>query len=159
MKGKTIGYYKNVQNVGYCVADTDVNVGMGVILNRAEKTAKLPASEDEAKKCHRIVSNINVNPEMHNFADTLTIKKGEYVRADDLLTVINMEMEFADYEVADGVESLNAGDKLVFAETTGLLKKSEAVTDYTVYFEVIEKTAYMGKGILAVVRAGALATE
>ncbi len=159
MKGKTIGYYKNVQNVGYCVADADVQVGMGVILDRANKTAKLPEDETKAKACYRIVSNINVNPEMHDFKDTLTIKKGEYVRADDLLSVINMEMEFADYEVTDGVESLNAGDKLVFAETTGLLKKSDAVTGYTVYFEVIEKTAYMGNGILVVVRAGALATE
>lgn len=56
MKAKTIGYFKNVQNVGYCKAAVDLKVGMGVILDRAAKTANLPASADEAKACHRIVT-------------------------------------------------------------------------------------------------------
>lgn len=51
MKAKTIGYFKNVQNVGYCKAAVDLKVGMGVILDRAAKTANLPASADEAKAC------------------------------------------------------------------------------------------------------------
>ncbi len=151
MKAKTIGYFKNIQNVGYCKAAADLKVGMGVMLDRATKTANLPASADDAKKCHRIVSNINDKPEMHNFSEAVVVKKDEYVRADDLLTAANMEMEFADDEINGGVDSVAVGDTLVFG-TDGLIVKSDAVTGYQVYFEVIEKTAYMGKGILAVVR-------
>lgn len=152
MKAKTIGYYKNVQNVGYCKAAVDLKVGMGVILDRVAKTASLPADETEAKACHRIVTNINDKPEMHNYSETVEVKKGEYVRADDLTSVANMEMEFAKYEIKDGdYDALAAGDTLVFG-TDGLLTKAADVTGYKVYFEVIEKTAYMGAGILAVIR-------
>ena len=142
MKAKTIGYYKNVQNVGDVNAAVDLKVGMGVVLNRAARTANLPASEEEAKACFRIVSNINDKPEMRNFEETLTVKAGEKVRADDLTTVANLEMEYA---------GISVGDKLVFG-TDGLLAKSANVTGYKVYFEVTKKTAYMGKGVLVVVR-------
>ena len=131
MKYKTIGAFKGVQNVGNCKAVVDLKVGMGVILDRAAKTANLPASEDEAKACYRIVTNINDKPEMHNFSETVMVKAGEFVRADDL--------------------TLAAGDKMVFG-TDGLIVKADAVDGYKVYFEVIEKTAYMGSGILAVIR-------
>lgn len=151
MKPKTIGYIKGVQNVGNCEAAVDLKVGMGVILDQAALTAKLPASEAEAKACYRIVSNINDKPEMHNFEDTLTVKAGEMVRADDLTSVANLEMEFASYEISTDYATLAVGDKLVFG-TDGLLAKSGAVTGYKVYFEIIKKTAYMGKGILAIIR-------
>ena len=62
MQAKTIGYYKNVQNVGDVDAAVDLKVGMGVVLDRAARTANLPASEEEAKACFRIVSNINDKP-------------------------------------------------------------------------------------------------
>ncbi len=152
MKPKTLGYYKNIQNVGYCKAVVDLKVGMGVILDRATKTAKLPADDTEAKACHRVVTNINDKPEMHNYSGTVEVKKDEYVRADDLTSVANMEMEVAKYEIKDGdYDTLAAGDTLVFG-TDGLLTKADAVTGYRVYFEVIEKTAYMGAGLLAVIR-------
>ena len=141
MKAKTIGYYKNVQNVGDVNAAVDLKVGMGVVLNRAAHTANLPASEEEAKACFRIVSNINDKPEMRNFK----------VRADDLTTVANLEMEFASYEISTDYAGISVGDKLVFG-TDGLLAKSADVTGYKVYFEVTKKTAYMGKGVLVVVR-------
>lgn len=151
MKAKTIGYFKGVQNVGNCEAAVDLKVGMGVILDQAALTAKLPASADEAKVCYRIVSNINDKPEMHNFEETLMVKAGEKVRADDLTSVANLEMEFAHYEISTAYDSIAVGDKLVFG-TDGLLAKSADVTGYKVYFEVIKKTAYMGKGILAIIR-------
>lgn len=151
MKPKTIGYIKGVQNVGNCEAAVDLKVGMGVILDQAALTAKLPASADEAKACYRIVSNINDKPEMHNFEETLTVKAGEKVRADDLTSVANLEMEFAYYEISTDYATIAVGDKLVFG-TDGLLAKSAAVTGYKVYFEVINKTAYMGKGVLAIIR-------
>ena len=141
MKAKTIGYYKNVQNVGDVNAAVDLKVGMGVVLNRAARTANLPASEEEAKACFRIVSNINDKPEMRNFEETLTVKAGEKVRAD----------EFASYEISTDYAGISVGDKLVFG-TDGLLAKSANVTGYKVYFEVTKKTAYMGKGVLVVVR-------
>ena len=152
MKGKTIGYIKGVQNVGDCTAVVDLKVGMGVVLDRAAQTANLPASADEAKACYRIVSNINDKPEMHNFSETLDVLKGECVRADDLTSVANLEIEFAKYEIKDGdYDGLAAGDKLVFG-TDGLIAKTADATGYKVYFEVIEKTAYMGLGLLAVIR-------
>lgn len=152
MKYKTIGAFKSVQNVGYCKATTELKVGMGVILDRAAKTAALPTDENEAKTCHRIVTNINDKPEMHNFSETVVVAEGEFVRADDLTTVANLEIEFADAEINGGVDSVEAGDTLVFG-TDGLIVKNESVDDYAVHFEVIEKTAYMGKGILAIIRA------
>lgn len=152
MKYKTIGAFKSVQNIPYCKATVDLKVGMGVILDRAAKTAALPADDSEAKACHRIVTNINDKPEMHNFIETVVVREGEYVCADDLKTVANLEIEFADAEINGGVDSVEAGDTLVFG-TDGLIVKAAAVDGYAVYFEVIEKTAYMGKGILAVIRA------
>ena len=157
MKGKTLGYIKGVQNVPYCKANVDLKVGMGVILDRANGLAKLPASADEAKACHYIVSNINDKPEIGNFRDTLEVKKGEYVRADDLTSVANLEMEFADYEVTGGVDALADGDVLGFG-TSGLLEKLEAAQEgadpadgYKVSFKFIRKTGYMGKGIIVLV--------
>lgn len=151
MKGKTLGYIKGVQNDGTCVAAVDLKVGMGVVLDHAALTAKLPASEAEAKTCYRIVSNINDKPEMRNFDDSLTVKKGEKVRADDLTSVENLPMEFASYEISTDYSTLAVGDKLVFG-TDGLLAKAAAVTGYKVYFEITNKTAYMGKGVTAIVR-------
>lgn len=151
MKYKTIGAFKSVQNVGDCKAYTDLKVGMGVVLDRVNHTAKLPASADEAKACFRIVTNINDKPEMHNFEETLTVKKDEYVRADDLTTVANLEAEFASYEITTAYADLAVSDKLVFG-TDGKLAKATDVTGYKVYFEIIEKTAYMGKGVLVVIR-------
>lgn len=152
MKPKTIGYYKNVQNVGTCKATAELKLGMGVILDRAAKTASLPASDAEAKACHRIVTNINDKPEMHNYSETVVVAKGDYVRADDLTSVANMEMEFAHYEIKDSdYDGLAKGDKLVFG-TDGLIAKTADATGYKVYFEFVEKTAYMGKGALLVIR-------
>ena len=80
-----------------------------------------------------------------------SVKAGEKVRADDLTTVANLEMEFASYEISTDYAGISVGDKLVFG-TDGLLAKSADVTGYKVYFEVTKKTAYMGKGVLVVVR-------
>ena len=151
MKPKTIGYFKSVQNVGNCEATVDLKNGMGIVLDQAALTASLPASDAEAKACYRYVSNINDKPEMHNFEETLTVKTGEKVRADDLTSVANLEMEIAHYEISTDYAEIAVGDNLVFG-TDGLLAKSSAVTGYKVYFEVIKKTAYMGKGLLAIVR-------
>jgi len=151
MKYKTIGAFKNVQNVGNCKAAVDMKVGMGVILNQVNKTAKLPTTADEAKAAYRIVTNINDKPEMHNFSQTVEVKTGEYVRADDLTTVGNLEIEFAASEISTAYASVAVNDKLVFG-IGGLLEKSNDVDGYKVYFEVIEKTAYMGNGVLAVIR-------
>lgn len=151
MKYKTIGAFKNVQNVGNCKADADLKVGMGVILDRVAKTAKLPSSEAEAKACHRIVTNINDKPEIPLLNDWNVIKKGEFVRADDLTTVANLEIEFAKDEIATDYATIAVGDKLVFG-TDGLLAKATDVDGYKVFFEVIEKTAYMGAGVLAIIR-------
>lgn len=153
MKGKTLGYIKGVQNVPYCRANVDLKVGMGVILDRANKLAKLPATADEAKACRHIVSNINDKPEIGNFIDSIVVKKGEFVRADDLVSVDGLEMEFADYEITGGVDALAKDDVLGFG-TTGLLEKLTAASEgadpadgYKVSFKVIRKTGYMGKGV------------
>ena len=151
MKYKTIGAFKNVQNVGNCKADTDLKVGMGVILDRVAKTAKLPSSDAEAKACHRIVTNINDKPEIPLLNDWNVIKKGEFVRADDLTTVANLEAELAKDEISTDFTTIAVGDKLVFG-TDGLFAKVTDVDGYKVFFEVIEKTAYMGAGVLAIIR-------
>lgn len=151
MKYKTIGAFKSVQNVPDHKAASDMRVGMGVILDRVSKIASLPASADEAKTCFRIVTNINDKPEIHNFDDSCIVLKDEFVRADDLTTVANLEIEFAEGEITTDYTQIAVGDKLVFG-VGGLLEKAESVDGYKIWFEVIGKTAYMGKGILAVIR-------
>ena len=148
MKYKTIGAFKNVQNVPYCKAASNLNVGMGVILDRVAKTATLPATADECKAVNYVVTNINDKPELYNSEDTFLVKQGEYVRADDLRTVNGLEVEFAAFEIDGGTTTLNVGDTLVFG-TTGLLETSANASDYATSFKVIGKTAYMGDGILA----------
>ena len=150
MKYKTIGAFKNVQNVPYCKATTDLMVGMGVLINRAAKTAKLPATEDEAKTVQYMVTNICDKPDVPLMNTPWKVPSGDHVRADDLATVDNMEIEFAASEISDTYADLAVNDTLVFG-TDGLLKAVEDVAGYRVYFEVIAKTAYMGSGILAVI--------
>lgn len=148
MKYKTIGAFKNVQNVPYCKAASDMKVGMGVILDRVAKTATLPTSEEEAKSVVYIVTNINDKPELHNSPETFVVNEGEFVRADDLRTVNGLEIEFAAFEITDGTDALAAGDALVFG-TDGKLVKADAADGYAVCFKVISKTPYMDDGILA----------
>ena len=141
MKYKTIGAFKNVQNVPYCKAASDMKVGMGVILDRVAKTATLPASEDDAKKVAYIVTNINDKPELHNSPETYVVNEGEYVRADDLRTVNGLEIN-------GGTTGLAAEDLLVFG-TDGKIVKTTSADGYAVCFKVIRKTPYMDDGILA----------
>lgn len=58
MKYKTIGAFKNVQNIPYCKATEDMKVGMGVVLDRAAKTASLAEDDTAAKAIVHIVTNI-----------------------------------------------------------------------------------------------------
>lgn len=148
MKYKTIGAFKNVQNVPYCKATVDLHIGMGVVIDRVAKTASLPTSEDEAKKVTYIVTNINDKPELHNSPETYVVNIGEFVRADNLRTVNGLEAEFAAFEIDGGTSALSAGDVLAF-DTTGLIKKVSDATGYAVTFKVVAKTAYMDDGILA----------
>ena len=98
MKYKTIGAFKNVQNIPYCKATEDMKVGMGVVLDRAAKTASLAEDDTAAKAIVHIVTNINDKPELHNSPETYVVNAGEYVRADDLRTVNGLEIEFAAFE-------------------------------------------------------------
>ena len=141
MKYKTIGAFKNVQNIPYCKATEDMKVGMGVVLDRAAKTASLAEDDTAAKAIVHIVTNINDKPELHNSPETYVVNAGEYVRADDLRTVSGLEID-------GGTDGLAAGDALVFT-TSGLVKKVADATGYAVSFKVIAKTAYMDDGILA----------
>lgn len=150
MKYKTIGAFKNVQNVPYCKAAVDLHVGMGVILDRVAKTAALPTDDSEAKEVVYIVTNINDKPELHNSPETYVVNAGEYVRADDLRTVNGLEAEFAAFEINGGTDTLAVGDVLVFG-TDGLLVKTSDATGYAVSFKVIEKTMYMDDGVLVAI--------
>ena len=121
---------------------------MGVVLDRAAKTASLAEDDTAAKAIVHIVTNINDKPELHNSPETYVVNAGEYVRADDLRTVNGLEIEFAAFEIDGGTDGLAAGDALVFT-TSGLVKKVADATGYAVSFKVIAKTAYMDDGILA----------
>ena len=148
MKYKTIGAFKNVQNVPYCKAASDLYVGMGVILDRVAETATKPANADECKAVTYIVTNINDRPNINNSYETAIVKAGEFVRADDLRTVNGLEIEFAATEITGGTSALTAGSLLVFG-TSGLLEATSDASGYAVSFKVIAKTTYMNDGILA----------
>lgn len=145
MKYNTIGAFKNVQNVPYCKADVDMKVGMGVILDRAAKTASLPADATEAKAVTFIVTNINDKPEQRNYAESREVKAGEYVRADDLLSVLGLEADFTQSEITTDLATVAVGDTLIF-DAGGKLVKG-AATGYAVYFTVLAKTSYMDGGV------------
>lgn len=147
MKYNTIGAFKNVQNVPYCKAASDMKVGMGVVLDRVAKTATLPATEADCKATTYVVTNINDKPEVGNTEQAFAVKKGEFVRADDLRTVAGKEAEFAAFEISGGTEGLTTNDLLVFG-TDGLIKKVSDATGYAIVFKMIDKTAYMDGGIL-----------
>ena len=148
MKYKTIGAYKQVSNVGDCVAQTELKVGMGVELDRANKTAALPT---DATAVYYIVTNINDKPEKTTYPEAVVVEEGEFVRADDLTTVQNLEIEFSAHEIDTDYDTVAVGDSLVF-NTDGLLEVATDASGYKVYFEVTEKTLYMGSGVLAVIR-------
>ena len=96
----------------------------------------------------RDVYNIDDKYLYCNHMERGAIKAGEFVRADDLSTVANLEIEFADSEIDDTYTTLNAGDKLVF-NTDGIVEKVNAVTGYKVYFEVIALSGHRGGGVRA----------
>ena len=148
MKYHTIGAFKNVENIPYCKATVDMKVGMGVILDRENETAALPTTEAECKAVHYMVSNIDDKFLFCSHVERGTVEAGEFVRADDLTTVANLEIEFADSEISDDYKTLNPGDKLVFT-TDGVIAKSNSVDDYKVYFEMIALSAHHGGGIRA----------
>lgn len=148
MKYKTLGAFKGVQNVGNCKAATDLAVGMGVELDRVNLTASLPT---DATSVYYIVSNINDRADTFYFDDDQVIFKGEYVRADDLTSIPNLEIEFAESEIADDYDGLAVGDSLVFG-TDGLLTVATDASGYKVYFEIEELTAYKTAGVLAIIR-------
>ena len=148
MKYHTIGAFKNVENIPYCKAAVDMKVGMGVILDRENETAALPTTEAECKAVHYMVSNIDDKFLFCSHVERGTVEAGEFVRADDLTTVANLEIEFADSEISDDYKTLNPGDKLVFT-TDGVIAKSNSVDDYKVYFEMIALSAHHGGGIRA----------
>lgn len=148
MKYHTIGAFKNVENIPYCKATVDMKVGMGVILDRENETAALPTTEAECKAVHYMVSNIDDKFLYCSHVERGTVEAGEFVRADDLTTVANLEIEFADSEIKDNYKTLSAGDKLVF-NTDGVIEKVSAVTGYKVYFEMIALSAHHGGGIRA----------
>jgi hypothetical protein len=154
MKPKTLGYYKGVQNVPYCKAVEDMYVGMGVVLNRVAKTASLPGAD--AASCTHIVTNIGDKPDKGDYAKTLLVQKDEFVRADDLRSVIGLEMEFAQSEITDDIDqattSLSPGDELVFG-ADGKLAAGVGAGN-AVYFKIIEFTAYMDGGVLVEICEG-----
>lgn len=154
MKYKTIGAFKNVQNVPYCKAAEDLKVGMGVLVDRVNKTVRLPDSANEAKTVDYIVSNIIDKPEIRNFTD-FVIKQGEYVRADHLATVLGMEIEFAEAEISTAYANIIIGDRMIFDYSTGkLVVDNSNYSNYDYWFEVIDYTGYMGSGVLCVINGG-----
>ena len=148
MKGKTIGYFKNVQNIPYCKAAVDLKVGMGVILDRESGLAKLPKDVAEAKTVVYVVSNINDKPELHLSSLTADVNKGEFVRVDDMHTVNRLEVEISYREINGGTNGLAKNDMLVYG-TDGLLVKTADASGYALAFRVMEKTTYKGDGVLA----------
>lgn len=151
MKYKTIGAFKNVQNIPYCKASVDLKIGMGVIVNRATKSVSLAADTAGCKTITYIVSNIIDKPEVGTLSD-YKIKSGEYVRCDDLKTVAGLEIELSSAEISTVYANLAAGDTLVFG-TDGKLEEVADVTGYAVYFTIIEKTGYTGSGVRATINA------
>lgn len=150
-KPLTIGYYKQVRNNPRCKAKVDLMPGMAVVLDEINKEAKLPAG-DEVKGGLWIVSNIVDKPEIGNKAD-FVVKAGEYVRADLLEDAKELGIEL-DFRVIDtDYANIQVGDVLV-ANTNGKWEVATETDGYTITLEVVEKSNFGDKGIVAIVKVG-----
>lgn len=144
LKFREIGTYKTAQNSGYTTCAAKLKNGYGVVVNESTKISTLPTA-DTAKGDVWIVMNKIDKPEIHEPND-YAIEVGENPRLFRVKSldgrVIDMDTDAVTTEYA----SLSVGDTLTFG-TDGKLVKNGTLTDYSTYFEVIEKTEFGGEGL------------
>lgn len=148
-KPVTIGYYKQVRNNPRCEAEVDLMAGMAVTLDEATKKASLPTAIT-AKGELWIVSNIIDKPEIRNKED-FKVLKGEPVRADLLVDAKELPIELDYRVIATDYATVKIGDKLI-ANADGKWEVSADVTGYKIYLEVVEKSNFGDKGVMAIVK-------
>lgn len=153
-KPATIGYFKQVRNNPRCKASTDLLTGMAITIDEAKGLTLLPTAETAKGEVY-IVSNIIDKPEIRRKED-FVVEKGEYVRADLVSDAKELPIELG-ADVIDGYDEISIGDMLV-PSTTGKWEKATDVSGYDVSgykvaLEVVDKTAFSGKGLIAIVRA------
>lgn len=144
LKFREIGTYKTAQNNGYTTCASKLKNGYGVVVNEATKISTLPTA-DTAKGDIWIVMNKIDKPEIHEPND-YTIEVGENPR---LFRVKSLDGRIIDMDtdaVTTAYASIAVGDTLTFG-VDGKLVKNATLTDYSTYFEVIEKTQFGGEGI------------
>lgn len=148
-KPVTIGYYKQVRNNPRCKAEVDLMAGMAVTLNEATKKASLPTATT-AKGELWIVSNIIDKPEIRNKED-FKVLKDEPVRADFLVDARELPIELDYRVIATDYATMNIGDKLI-ANADGKWEVSADVTGYKIYLEIVDKSNFGDKGVVAIVK-------
>lgn len=143
-----IGNYKTAHNIGFCEAKVVFRNGMGAVVDEAKKEATLPGASDT--EIYVVMNKID-KPEIHTPND-FTVEVGEYPRLFELASIKNRLVDMDMDAVAASLKytDIAVGDKLVYG-TDGMLVKDSGTG--TVGYEVVEKTAFGGEGILAKVFA------
>lgn len=152
----TIGAFKQVRNNPRCKATVQLKNGLVVVPNDATKEAPTPAATATAQGEIFVVGNIVDKPEIRNSED-FAIEIGEYVRAFNLADLKELPVELNEDVVTTAYTSIAVGDKLVANhDGSGKWIKADGTTivhtAYSVYLEVVEKTAFGGKGLYAIVK-------
>lgn len=136
---------KNEQHNPRAIAETDLKNGY-VVLNAiedGEEIARVPANADEAKGDLYFVWNTIDTPELDNEAD-FVVNAGKFAR---IFKFPQGEILEVTGDLVTG--TIAVGDILVASETgDGKLRKAVEDTDtgYSVALEVLEVTAFGGKG-------------
>lgn len=146
-----IGNYKVAKNFGYLTTDVALKNGDIVTYDLATKKVALPTSDTAKKAGLAVVMNVIDKPGIKT-PDDYTIEAGEHPRIFTLASLKGLTLVMNDAEIKTNYASIAVGDKLV-AGTDGKLVKTSDVSGYAEYLEVIEKVAFGGNGLVAVVKA------
>ena len=146
-----IGNYKVAKNFGYLTTDVALKNGDIVTYDLATKKVALPTSGTAKKAGLAVVMNVIDKPNI-KAPDDYTIEAGEHPRIFTLASLKGLTLVMNDAEIKTNYATIAVGDKLV-AGTDGKLVKVSDVSGYAEYLEVIEKVAFGGNGLVAVVKA------
>ena len=156
----TIGAFNVAKTNPRCKAEVDLVNGMVVVMDEANKLAKVPATDAIAKgKDLWVVNNIIDKYFIYQPSTSHKIEKGEYVRGFRLIDLAGLQVELDTQEVKTAYATLAKEDTLVLCDavtdTTDAGKwKKAATTGYALALKIVEKTTYgNGEGLLCEVVA------
>ena len=151
IKFANIGDFKVAQNFGYLKTPVVLENGMAVTYDLKTKAVALPIAATAKQAGLAVVMNRIDKPETLTPND-YRIEVGEFPRIFTLASLAGHLFDMDDTVVTTAYNTLAVGDKLVVG-TDSKWTKSDDVSGYAEYLEVVEKTSFGGNGLRVVVHA------